>query len=650
VANRKARWTLVLACVAGSFHLVSAQGGYEEFNAAVHRELRTLDPMAEVILQQADDTRSRGDHRAAADLYKLVLERVPNFAHAMRRGAMEEIALGNRRTALALLEKALALEASAENMSTLAVALIARGGEDSPTESDLARAGDLANRACANKPDDPEALAICAQVALARGDGATLESAVRGLTRVDPNGIATHYLATFAAGARGDVDGALASLERAHAAGLADHVYREIREPLLAARPGGTRLLRLGGVTAAVWLGGALGLFTVGLVLSASAIRMSTRGAVRSGRPAGIDVFTRRMYRAVLFASCVYYYLSMPLLLAVVVIGGGALLYGMVALGHVPIKLFIIVFVLMVVTAWSIVRSLVARGRHQDPGVRIFPDEHRRLWHVLGDVASRVGTRPVEAVYLTPGTEVAVFERGGLWRQLSGRGERSLILGIGVLDGLRLGPLKAVLAHEYGHFSNRDTAGGGLALTVRRSLITLMVGLATSGAAAWYNPVWLFVQGFQHMFLRISQGASRLQEVLADRWAATLYGGQAFEDGLRHVIDRSVRFSAHVNTTLQDTLLRRRPLQNLYRYTPAKPPDPEDLDVQVRAALDADPSPYDSHPRPADRFRWVHALGVDVAESPDDSTPAWELFADRTSMEERMTEVVREAVANVHRT
>jgi Zn-dependent protease with chaperone function len=207
-----------------------------------------------------------------------------------------------------------------------------------------------------------------------------------------------------------------------------------------------------------------------------------------------------------------------------------------------------------------------------------------------------------------------------------------------------------VLAHEYGHFSNRDTAGGGLALTVRRSLITLMVGLATSGAAAWYNPVWLFVQGFQHMFLRISQGASRLQEVLADRWAATLYGGQAFEDGLRHVIDRSVRFSAHVNTTLQDTLLRRRPLQNLYRYTPAKPPDPEDLDVQVRAALDADPSPYDSHPRPADRFRWVHALGVDVAESPDDSTPAWELFADRTSMEERMTEVVREAVANVHRT
>ena len=99
MAKRKARWTFVLACLAGSCHLVSAQGGYEQFNAAVHRELRALDPMAEVIFQQADDTRSRGDHRAAADLYKLVLERVPNFAHAMRREAMEEVALGNRRTA-----------------------------------------------------------------------------------------------------------------------------------------------------------------------------------------------------------------------------------------------------------------------------------------------------------------------------------------------------------------------------------------------------------------------------------------------------------------------------------------------------------------------------------------------------------------------
>ena len=55
-------------------------------------------------------------------------------------------------------------------------------------------------------------------------------------------------------------------------------------------------------------------------------------------------------------------------------------------------------------------------------------------------------------------------------RQLRGRAERCLILGVGVLEGLKIGPFKAVLAHEYGHFTNKDTAGGGFALAVRRSL------------------------------------------------------------------------------------------------------------------------------------------------------------------------------------
>ena len=165
------------------------------------------------------------------------------------------------------------------------------------------------------------------------------------------------------------------------------------------------------------------------------------------------------------------------------------------------------------------------------------------------------------------------------------------------------------------------------------------------GAAAWYNPVWLFVRGFHNLFLRISQGASRLQEVLADRWAATLYGGQAFEDGLRHVIDRTVRFGAHLNASVADMVVHRQPLRNLYQYTPTKPPDAADIDYYVRDAIEADPSPYDSHPRPADRFRWVHALGVEVAPAPDDGTPAWDLFSDRGSLEQRMTEVVREAVA-----
>src|SRR6185503_9969406 len=165
---------------------------------------------------------------------------------------------------------------------------------------------------------------------------------------------------------------------------------------------------------------------------------------------------------------------------------------------------------------------------------------------------------------------------------------------------------KAILGHEYGHYSNRDTAGGAFALSVRNSLAATAHGLASGGAASWYNPAWLFVNGFNRVFLRISEGASRLQEVLADRWAVFAYGADAFEAGLRHVVERGVRFDAHVGLTLKEVVDGKVPLANLYTYAPKE--KPEDLSNAIEEALNRKSSPYDSHPTPAERFALIHTL------------------------------------------
>src|SRR6185369_12314593 len=124
-------------------------------------------------------------------------------------------------------------------------------------------------------------------------------------------------------------------------------------------------------------------------------------------------------------------------------------------------------------------------------------------------------------------------------------------------------------------------------------------GLASGGAATWYNPAWLFLNGFNRVFLRISEGASRLQEVLADRWAAFAYGADAFESGLRHVIERSVRFDAHVGATLNEVVKSKAALANLYTYEPAKRVEEKDVAAAVNEALNRKASAYDSHPSPA---------------------------------------------------
>ncbi|PRP94265.1 hypothetical protein [Enhygromyxa salina] len=148
------------------------------------------------------------------------------------------------------------------------------------------------------------------------------------------------------------------------------------------------------------------------------------------------------------------------------------------------------------------------------------------------------------------------------------------------------------------------------------------------------------------MFLRISQGASRLQEVLADRWAARCCGASSFERGLRHAIAAQLRFELHANATINEVLEARHGLPNLYAYTPAQlPAEAGRIDELVEAHVNAEPSPNDSHPRPADRFRWAHALSTQASHDDAHGQPCWELFVDREQIEERMTGVIRANVA-----
>lgn len=624
------------------------QSEYDAFNQRLHTELRELDPEAEALLAQADAARDREDHPAASELYGKVFAKAPGFVPALRRQAGEESKLGHRSRGIALAEHAVELGRNVDNLAMLALILATSGPGSEPSRDELDRALGLAREALIYDHKNLFAHVTHAQVAIACSSLKDLDEEIAFLVDKVPNDKYTLVFRTVSAISHGDLTGARQTLEEAHRMGLPDEAYRSLSESIEKARPTGPRILRLAGLATTAWIGGGLVLLAVGMILSAVTLRQS--GEVPADPNAGPTSFEsrlRQLYRAVLAICCVYYYVSMPILFAVVLGLGGGLLYEMLSFGQLPIKLIVFVFIATVVTGWSIVKSLFVRRKQVDPGERLDLEREPAFRDMLAEVASKVGTRAVDTVFISPGTDVAVFERGGLARQLAGKSERCLILGAGVLEGMRLRPFEAVLAHEYGHFSNRDTAGGGLALSVRQSVVALATNLARNGAAKWYNPAWLFVNGFHRVFLRISQGASRLQEVLADRWAAMLYGASVFEEGLRHVIDRTVRFNAHVNATIKEVIEAGRPLANIYGYKPSSS-DAAGLDAAVESAINREPSPYDSHPSPADRFRWVHALQGTGGAPTDDSATVWGLFRDRASIEERMTGVIRANVAAQH--
>lgn len=618
----------------------------DAFDRRLTEELARRSPRAALAWSEANLARARDEHEKAARLYAQVASLVPGFSHAVRREAGEQLALGRRERAVVLARQAVATEASPENLSALANTLARGKGDADPPRADLEEARRLALRAAAAAPDDFYVQAGLCQVALQADDAAALKQGVDRLLSIAPEEDASHQFAAFLAAIEGRFGAAQAELRRARQLGMPAERYEALSRAFDEARPASARLVPILGWGGGLWLGALVVLFALGAWLSRAALREAARlPGEKGGGVRGSSSVLRRAYGLVLWLSCLYYYVSLPIVGLVVLGVGGGLVYAMFAAGHIPVKLLLIVVVMTLGTLWSILKSVFVRVKDGDPGERLELRAEPRLRALLGEVARRVGTRPVDNVYLTPGTDVAVMERGGLGRQLSGRAERCLILGVGVLDGFRIGPLKAVLAHEYGHFSNRDTAGGGFALGVRRSLVAMAEGLARSGSAAWYNPAWLFLNGFYRVFLRISQGASRLQEVLADRWAAFSYGSRAFEEGLRHVIERSVRFGARASATLQEMAALRQPVANLYAHEPSQSVPEEEVARRVREVLNRAPSVYDSHPSPVERTRWVRALGArGAAASAADDGEAWTLFTDRKAIEERMTAAVRDAV------
>ncbi len=643
-----ASFVLVVAGGLSGASIAHAGGPHRDaaFEEKITRELQARAPEAVPVFQQAVAASDAGQTLSALDSYSRVLELAPGFSHAERRKCSVLVQLGRRSEALPYCRAALAQEASAPNEAALAAALLSvKGGAP---DKDAAEAHALALEATKAEPNEPYAWSVLVQSGFATHDLAAAERGSDRLLRLAPDEPMSNLYGALFAGQKGDVDRAGVLLARARDEGAPEEAAKDVAAAIDEAR--GPMWLR-----AAKWLGKAVVAWLAVLVLLLGAGYALSRATLRAvaDRPTEAHVRPterrlRKAYRVVLWCASAYYYASLPLLALVVVAAVVGVIGGILAAGWIAPKLFILVAIFGFGSLVAIAKSLFVRVHDEDPGLALDLAANPKMRAVLDEVAARIGTRPVDRVFVTPFTEVAVFDRGSLGAQLRGSRDRCLILGVGVLDGMRLRAFKSVLAHEYGHFHNEDTAGGGFALGVRRSLFAMTMQLVARRVASGMNPAWWFVRGFWRAFLGISQGASRLQEVLADRWAAFAYGSEAFEEGLRHVIERTVRFDVHMNATLAEVVTQKSALPNLYAFAPAAPAPEGDVAKAIAAALEKKPTPFDSHPCPDDRLTWVRALAFEGRDrggggegDASDAEEAWSLFADRSATEALMTAEVR---------
>ncbi|GGS89587.1 M48 family metallopeptidase [Streptomyces chromofuscus] len=348
---------------------------------------------------------------------------------------------------------------------------------------------------------------------------------------------------------------------------------------------------------------------------------------------------TLRALRALLLLAGFY---LLGILLLAALAGVDYLLYL-----HAPSGLAAKLYLVSVLLAIPLVRGLfmlrTPKGE-EIAGLPVTEADEPALWRTVRELADHVGTRAPSRIVLTADVNAAVTEDARLLGLLPG--PRRLYLGVPLLQGLTEAQLRAVLAHELGHYSNADTRLA--ALTVRgRAQILHTIGhfeeragktadrekarqekknakaaakgkktteVDTRHAGITYRAMARVYVAYAKLYFRATLAGARRQEYAADAAAARIAGRDATASALREipVLDAAFGFYMRSYATLGAEAELLPPRGEVFggfgRMLTAR-----QLELAgLRTDLPAEQvSPYDSHPPIAERVQRVEALPAD---------------------------------------
>jgi tetratricopeptide (TPR) repeat protein len=530
-------------------------------------------------------------------------------------------------------------QANSTNLAGMFAAVNALHGVDNPAYAQLRNTTmNLAQQQIAQGVNQPTPWVVVAQMSLQNGDPHKFNEATQTLAQKFPDSEFAPFYQGIQHLQNRDFKSAEASLKRARALGMPEESIADLlRVAIDNQRWIWVYAYALAGVTL-LWLAGLGTLFVVGKIFSERTLAGLHLDADDPDDQIDRDHRLRALYRWVIAAAGAYYYLSLPMVLILSIAIPLALGYAMLLVPYLNLLLvagILIVGVGGIVTAVSGLRTAFLRVKTFDNSRSVGDDELPELWQIARQVAEKVDTRPVDEIRLTAGTDLCVFESGSSLARRLDRGKRVLVLGAGALWGMKHESLKAILAHEYGHFRNRDTAGGDIALRVNLAMRNFAAAVVERGKIRWWDVAVHFLRFYHLLFRRLTFGASRLQEVHADRLAVQNYGAAAFREGLTHVIRRSIEFEWSLNKTLDAAVKSGQPATAFYSAAPIPElREREQMETMVKTILNRETDVEDSHPSPKDRF--ALAARIDPKSTPVPKAWAWALL---TANDDIMTEM-----------
>lgn len=309
-----------------------------------------------------------------------------------------------------------------------------------------------------------------------------------------------------------------------------------------------------------------------------------------------------------------------------------------------PFNIWLAIF--MVVSGVTILKAIFPRrDRFEPPGPEITEADQPELVAEVRKVSDELGEPLPHGMFVAHDVNAAVTEE----RHLFGEPRRHLIVGLPLLDVLSPQELRAVIAHEYGHYVGGDTKVGRWIWRTRAAIGRTLTELHDEDSFG-RRIIQLPFEWYGKLFMRITAAVSRRQEFAADRVAARVAGDDAQAAALRRIHAAAPAFDAYFADEVLPLLEsgRRPPLAAGFNRFMRAEGVQEATRRHTDALRDEKTDPYDSHPSLRERLA---ALGYDSIDGDSAPSPdaAGHLVRDREQVERRVLETLfgTEAIAEL---
>ena len=99
--------------------------------------------------------------------------------------------------------------------------------------------------------------------------------------------------------------------------------------------------------------------------------------------------------------------------------------------------------------------------------------EEPELFAMIDDIVAKVGTRFPKKVYLSGDINASVFYDSSFWSMFLPI-EKNLMVGIGLTNVVTVEELRAILSHEFGHFSQKSMKVGSSVYNVNQVIFNML--------------------------------------------------------------------------------------------------------------------------------------------------------------------------------